>query len=92
MLLLWLPLQLADLGLDLWQTFLALFLIVVGFITFYVIPYAFTFGTAALGFLLLLGPRSRGVVAWLRVSVSLAPCLLLSCFCVASLDCVRRRC
>ena len=40
--------HLADLGLDLWQTALALLMVVVGFVTFYVVPYAFIFGNIPL--------------------------------------------
>lgn len=36
-------LRLSALGLDLWQTALALLLVLFGFVTYYVIPYAFTF-------------------------------------------------
>ena len=35
--------KLADLGLDLWQTALAVLMVVIGFVTFYVVPYAFIF-------------------------------------------------
>ena len=36
--------KLADLGLDLWQTALAVLMVVIGFVTFYVVPYASIFG------------------------------------------------
>ena len=36
--------KLADLGLDLWQTALAVLMVAVGFVTFYVVPYASIFG------------------------------------------------
>ena len=35
--------KLADLGLDLWQTALAVLMVVIGFVTFYVVPYSFIF-------------------------------------------------
>lgn len=40
--------RLSQLGLDVWQTALAILLIVVGFITYYLIPYSFTFRNFAL--------------------------------------------
>ena len=35
--------KLADLGLNLWQTALAVLMVVIGFVTFYVVPYSFIF-------------------------------------------------
>lgn len=40
--------KLADYGLDLWQTALAILMCVLGFVTFYVVPYAFIFGNIPL--------------------------------------------
>jgi len=40
--------KLANLGLDLWQTCLSVLMVVVGFTTFYLVPYSFTFGKFAL--------------------------------------------
>lgn len=42
--------RLANLGIDMWQTCLSVLLIVAGFVTFYVIPYAFTFRNIPLFF------------------------------------------
>eukprot|EP00455_Lapot_gusevi_P003462 TRINITY_DN11415_c0_g1_i4.p1 TRINITY_DN11415_c0_g1~~TRINITY_DN11415_c0_g1_i4.p1 ORF type:complete len:879 (-),score=175.03 TRINITY_DN11415_c0_g1_i4:116-2752(-) len=43
-------LKLSEMGLDLWESALSIFLVVVGFVTFYLIPYAFTFRDYAMFF------------------------------------------
>jgi hypothetical protein len=45
-------LKLSDLGLDLWQSALAILLILTGFVTFFVVPYAFIFRDLNLFFLI----------------------------------------
>eukprot|EP01059_Diplonema_ambulator_P033329 TRINITY_DN6908_c0_g1_i1.p1 TRINITY_DN6908_c0_g1~~TRINITY_DN6908_c0_g1_i1.p1 ORF type:complete len:794 (+),score=135.58 TRINITY_DN6908_c0_g1_i1:80-2461(+) len=46
--------KLQDLGLELWQTLLAIFLVVAGFLVYYMMPYSFIFNNLPLFFFLLL--------------------------------------
>jgi hypothetical protein len=62
--------RLAELGLDLWQTALSVFLVVVGFVVFYLIPYAFAFRNFGL-FLGLLNGILLGMLFGLAVLASL---------------------
>jgi hypothetical protein len=40
--------KLEDLGLSPWQTALAIMLVIIGFVVYYIVPYAFTFNDLAL--------------------------------------------
>jgi ABC-type antimicrobial peptide transport system permease subunit len=62
--------RLADKGLDLWQTVLSVFMIVVGFVVFYLIPYAFTFRNFSV-FLGLLNAILMGMLFGLAILASL---------------------
>eukprot|EP00808_Paulinella_micropora_P024572 g3892.t1 len=67
--------RLAELGIDLWQTVLSVFLLVVGVITFYLVPYAFTFGNFSL-FLGILNAILLGMMFGLCILAQLVqPCL-----------------
>jgi len=60
-------------GLDLWQTFLALFMILAGFVTYYLVPYAFTFRDFQLFLAILLAVLLGMLVGLCILSLAVQP-------------------
>ncbi|KAJ9446369.1 FtsX domain-containing protein [Diplonema papillatum] len=74
--------KLESLGLELWQTLLAIFMVVAGFIVYYMMPYSFIFNDLPLFFLLLLIILMAMLFGLCMVSASLQSVLetaVLSC-------------